>query len=158
MVTSVDTCTLVENTIWKFFWNVFWLCWPKWYDKYSVELVLNKRNMILIFCSTLLDLWWYSWTVVLTKIKLQLGAAILCSSQFFHLFLCSVTKIRILDACGPPGLPSFLEGPSDTTTSILITALSFSPDGEVWYCYLHTRIRIPLMKDMCTLYIWLVLA
>ncbi|CAM0910477.1 unnamed protein product [Alopecurus aequalis] len=41
----------------------------------------------------------------------------------------SVTKIRILDACGPPGLPSFLEGPSDTTT-ILITALSFSPDGE----------------------------
>ncbi|KAF7096570.1 hypothetical protein CFC21_098493 [Triticum aestivum] len=41
----------------------------------------------------------------------------------------SVTKIRILDACGPPGLPSFLKGPSDTTT-ILITALSFSPDGE----------------------------
>ncbi|KAI4972036.1 hypothetical protein ZWY2020_002961 [Hordeum vulgare] len=42
----------------------------------------------------------------------------------------SVTKIRILDACGPPGLPSFLKGPSDTTTTILITALSFSPDGE----------------------------
>uniref|UniRef100_A0ACD5WWE4 Uncharacterized protein n=1 Tax=Avena sativa TaxID=4498 RepID=A0ACD5WWE4_AVESA len=42
----------------------------------------------------------------------------------------SVTKIRILDACGPPGLPSFLEGPSDTATTILITALSFSPDGE----------------------------
>lgn len=42
----------------------------------------------------------------------------------------SVTKIRILDACGPPGLPSFLEGPSNTTTTILITALSFSLDGE----------------------------
>lgn len=42
----------------------------------------------------------------------------------------SVTKIRILDACGPPGLPSFLEGQLDTATTILITALSFSPDGE----------------------------
>jgi hypothetical protein len=26
--------------------------------------------------------------------------------------------------------------------------LSFSPDGEVWYCYLHIRIRIVLMKDI----------
>uniref|UniRef100_A0A453S782 Uncharacterized protein n=1 Tax=Aegilops tauschii subsp. strangulata TaxID=200361 RepID=A0A453S782_AEGTS len=50
--------------------------------------------------------------------------------SIFPFFVCSVTKIRILDACGPPGLPSFLKGPSDTTTTILITALSFSPDGE----------------------------
>uniref|UniRef100_A0A0D9WQN8 Uncharacterized protein n=1 Tax=Leersia perrieri TaxID=77586 RepID=A0A0D9WQN8_9ORYZ len=42
----------------------------------------------------------------------------------------SVTKIRILDASGPPGLPSLLEGSSNTTATILITALSFSPDGE----------------------------
>lgn len=42
----------------------------------------------------------------------------------------SVTKIRILDASGPPGLPSLLEGSSNTATTILITALSFSPDGE----------------------------
>ncbi|CAN6216767.1 unnamed protein product [Urochloa humidicola] len=42
----------------------------------------------------------------------------------------SVTKIRILDASGPPGLPSLLIGSSNTTTTILISALSFSPDGE----------------------------
>uniref|UniRef100_A0A0E0AA54 Uncharacterized protein n=1 Tax=Oryza glumipatula TaxID=40148 RepID=A0A0E0AA54_9ORYZ len=42
----------------------------------------------------------------------------------------SVTKIRILDASGPPGLPSLLEGSSNTTATILITALSFSPEGE----------------------------
>ncbi|KAL6602748.1 hypothetical protein ACP70R_043109 [Stipagrostis hirtigluma subsp. patula] len=42
----------------------------------------------------------------------------------------SVTKIRILDASGPPGLPSLLAGSSNTTATILITALSFSPDGE----------------------------
>ncbi|CAL5053035.1 unnamed protein product [Urochloa decumbens] len=42
----------------------------------------------------------------------------------------SVTKIRILDASGPPGLPSLLTGSSNTTATILISALSFSPDGE----------------------------
>ncbi|KAJ1259284.1 hypothetical protein BS78_10G142000 [Paspalum vaginatum] len=42
----------------------------------------------------------------------------------------SVTKIRILDASGPPGLPSLLAGSSSTTASILISVLSFSPDGE----------------------------
>jgi hypothetical protein len=71
--------------------------------------------------------------LVLTEKKLELGGATLYFVHlfFFSFFVCSVTKIRILDACGPPGLPSFLEGPSDTTTTILITALSFSPDGEV---------------------------
>ncbi|AQL03668.1 Transducin/WD40 repeat-like superfamily protein [Zea mays] len=43
----------------------------------------------------------------------------------------SVTKIRILDASGPPGLPSLLAGSSNRTTTILISVLSFSPDGEV---------------------------
>ncbi|XP_072984917.1 uncharacterized protein [Typha latifolia] len=42
----------------------------------------------------------------------------------------SVTKIRILDASGPPGLPSLLEGASSTKITIIISALSFSPDGE----------------------------
>ncbi|AQL03676.1 Transducin/WD40 repeat-like superfamily protein [Zea mays] len=42
----------------------------------------------------------------------------------------SVTKIRILDASGPPGLPSLLAGSSNRTTTILISVLSFSPDGE----------------------------
>lgn len=42
----------------------------------------------------------------------------------------SVTKIRILDASGPPGLPSLLAGSSNTTATILISVLSFSPDGE----------------------------
>lgn len=54
--------------------------------------------------------------------------------QFLHFpffFLGSVTKIRILDASGPPGLPSLLDGSSNTTATILITALSFSLEGEV---------------------------
>ncbi|RCV21759.1 hypothetical protein SETIT_4G163400v2 [Setaria italica] len=42
----------------------------------------------------------------------------------------SVTKIRILDASGPPGLPSLLAGSSNTAATILISSLSFSPDGE----------------------------
>uniref|UniRef100_A0A6V7QW68 Uncharacterized protein n=1 Tax=Ananas comosus var. bracteatus TaxID=296719 RepID=A0A6V7QW68_ANACO len=42
----------------------------------------------------------------------------------------SVTKIKILDASGPPGLPSLLEGASSTKIAIAISALSFSPDGE----------------------------
>ncbi|XP_008795027.2 uncharacterized protein LOC103710884 [Phoenix dactylifera] len=42
----------------------------------------------------------------------------------------SVTKIKILDASGPPGLPILLEGASNSRISTAITALSFSPDGE----------------------------
>nr|GEU45238.1 hypothetical protein [Tanacetum cinerariifolium] len=38
--------------------------------------------------------------------------------------------IKILDASGSPGLPTLLEGASDTTPKIVISALSFSPDGE----------------------------
>ncbi|GFZ16445.1 transducin/WD40 repeat-like superfamily protein [Actinidia rufa] len=40
----------------------------------------------------------------------------------------SVTKIKVLDANGPPGLPSLLGGVSEVVTAI--SALSFSPDGE----------------------------
>ncbi|KAL4565491.1 hypothetical protein LXL04_029589 [Taraxacum kok-saghyz] len=44
----------------------------------------------------------------------------------------SMTKIKILDASGPPGLPTLLggTGASDTTANTAISVLSFSPDGE----------------------------
>ncbi|KAL5749967.1 hypothetical protein ACOSP7_024570 [Xanthoceras sorbifolium] len=42
----------------------------------------------------------------------------------------SVTKIKVLDASGPPGLPSLLAGSSETMVTTAISALSFSPDGE----------------------------
>ncbi|KAJ4949954.1 hypothetical protein NE237_026786 [Protea cynaroides] len=42
----------------------------------------------------------------------------------------SVSKIKILDASGPPGLPSLLPGASETRVTTAISALSFSPDGE----------------------------
>lgn len=42
-----------------------------------------------------------------------------------------MTKIKILDASGPPGLPTLLGGASDSTPKTAISALSFSPDGEV---------------------------
>ncbi|KAL1195420.1 hypothetical protein V5N11_005302 [Cardamine amara subsp. amara] len=42
----------------------------------------------------------------------------------------SMTKIRVLDASGPPGLPNFLRGTSESALTTAISALSFSPDGE----------------------------
>lgn len=42
----------------------------------------------------------------------------------------SMTKIKILDASGPPGLPTLLGGASEMTLKTAISALSFSPDGE----------------------------
>ncbi|PKA51273.1 hypothetical protein AXF42_Ash010713 [Apostasia shenzhenica] len=42
----------------------------------------------------------------------------------------SVTKLKILDATGPLGLPSLLEGRSSTRIATAISALCFSPDGE----------------------------
>lgn len=42
----------------------------------------------------------------------------------------SVTKIKILDASGPLGLPSLLEGSSNTKIATAISTLSFSLDGE----------------------------
>ncbi|EOA19790.1 hypothetical protein CARUB_v10000038mg [Capsella rubella] len=42
----------------------------------------------------------------------------------------SMTKIRVLDASGPPGLPNLLRGSSESAVTTAISALSFSPDGE----------------------------
>ncbi|KAL4333613.1 hypothetical protein GQ457_07G008100 [Hibiscus cannabinus] len=42
----------------------------------------------------------------------------------------SVTKIKVLDASGPPGLPSVLLGAPEMSVTTVISALSFSPDGE----------------------------
>ncbi|CAL9771655.1 unnamed protein product [Musa acuminata subsp. burmannicoides] len=42
----------------------------------------------------------------------------------------SVSKIKVLDASGPPGLPSLLEESSKSRITTVITALTFSPDGE----------------------------
>ncbi|XP_043717014.1 uncharacterized protein LOC122665016 isoform X2 [Telopea speciosissima] len=42
----------------------------------------------------------------------------------------SVSKTKVLDASGPPGLPSLLQGASEYTLTTAISALSFSPDGE----------------------------
>ncbi|XP_057802773.1 uncharacterized protein LOC131018061 [Salvia miltiorrhiza] len=42
----------------------------------------------------------------------------------------SMTKIKVLDASGPPGLPSLLGGDLGTAMTTAISALSFSPDGE----------------------------
>ncbi|KAJ0240863.1 Uncharacterized protein HA466_0219150 [Hirschfeldia incana] len=42
----------------------------------------------------------------------------------------SMTKIRVLDASGPPGLPNLLRGASESAVTTAISALCFSPDGE----------------------------
>ncbi|KAJ7004155.1 uncharacterized protein [Populus alba] len=42
----------------------------------------------------------------------------------------SVTKIKVLDASGPPGLPNLLSGTSEMAVTTVISALSFAPDGE----------------------------
>ncbi|XP_062228905.1 uncharacterized protein LOC133926811 isoform X2 [Phragmites australis] len=59
----------------------------------------------------------------------------------------SVTKIRILDASGPPGLPSLLAGSSNTTSTILISALSFSTDGESTFINFGDTYGHPLLID-----------
>ncbi|WCJ26372.1 Transducin/WD40 repeat-like superfamily protein [Euphorbia peplus] len=42
----------------------------------------------------------------------------------------SVTKMKVLDASGPPGLPALLSGAPESAVTTVISALSFSPDGE----------------------------
>ncbi|XP_052211595.1 uncharacterized protein LOC127814250 isoform X3 [Diospyros lotus] len=42
----------------------------------------------------------------------------------------SMTKVKVLDASGPPGLPSLLERASEMVAITAISALSFSPEGE----------------------------
>jgi hypothetical protein len=53
--------------------------------------------------------------------------------SMYHVFdfQCSVMKIKVLDAIGPPGLPSLLATASKMVATTAISALSFSPDGEV---------------------------
>ncbi|XP_058100172.1 uncharacterized protein LOC131245027 isoform X3 [Magnolia sinica] len=64
--------------------------------------------------------------------RLAVGDAIgdICSATIRIYDMQSVTKIKVLDASGPPGLPSLLGGVSDTMITAVISALSFSPDGE----------------------------
>ncbi|XP_076953236.1 uncharacterized protein LOC143627254 [Bidens hawaiensis] len=49
----------------------------------------------------------------------------------------SMTKIKILDASAPPGLPTLLGGVSETTVNTAISVLSFSPDGEMVVNRIH---------------------
>lgn len=67
-----------------------------------------------------------------TSTRLAVGDAIGdINSSFIRVYdMQSVTKIKVLDASGPPGIPSLLAGGSEATLTTLISALSFSPDGE----------------------------
>ncbi|KAK6935446.1 hypothetical protein RJ641_035601 [Dillenia turbinata] len=67
-----------------------------------------------------------------TSTRLAIGDAIAdINIASIHVYdLESVTKMKILDASGPPGLPSFLAGSSQTTLVTAISALCFSPNGE----------------------------
>lgn len=67
-----------------------------------------------------------------TSTRLAVGDAIgdIHSSTIQVYDLQSVTKLKVLDASGPPGLPSLLGGLSDKMITTAISALSFSPDGE----------------------------
>ncbi|KAK4365429.1 hypothetical protein RND71_016787 [Anisodus tanguticus] len=56
--------------------------------------------------------------------RLAIGDAIETVQTF------GITKIKVLDASGPPGFPSLLGGASGMTVTTAISALSFSPDGE----------------------------
>lgn len=44
-------------------------------------------------------------------------------------------KIKVLDASGPPGLPNLLAASSEMMLVTAISALSFSPDGEVHFIH-----------------------
>ena len=54
-----------------------------------------------------------------------------CLFTMLIYFDCSMSKIKVLDASGPPGLPGLLGGDSGSAMTTGISALSFSPDGEV---------------------------
>ncbi|XP_049377946.1 uncharacterized protein LOC125842666 isoform X1 [Solanum stenotomum] len=54
----------------------------------------------------------------------------------------SITKIKVLDASGPPGFPSLLGGASGMTVTTVISALSFSPDGEGLVAFSETGLMI----------------
>lgn len=67
-----------------------------------------------------------------TSTRLAVGDAIAdINSAIIRVYdMQSVTKIKVLDASGPPGLPSLLGGTSEVGVSTAISALSFSLDGE----------------------------
>ncbi|GAA0149740.1 hypothetical protein LIER_08845 [Lithospermum erythrorhizon] len=53
-----------------------------------------------------------------------------------------MTIVKILDASGPPGLPSILGGASGTGRTTAISALAFSPDGEGLVAFSETGLMI----------------
>ncbi|GLU05862.1 hypothetical protein SLE2022_229390 [Rubroshorea leprosula] len=67
-----------------------------------------------------------------TSTKLAVGDAIgeINNASIRVYDMQSVAKIKVLDASGPPGLPSLLSGAPELAVTTLISALSFSPDGE----------------------------
>lgn len=60
------------------------------------------------------------------EVYLEVKVSMFVLTILFHLY-CSMSKIKVLDSSGPLGLPSLLGGALETA----ISALSFSPDGEV---------------------------
>lgn len=66
-----------------------------------------------------------------TSTRLAVGDAIAeVNSATIHVYdMPSVTKMKVLDASGPPGLPTLFSGAPETVTTA-ISALTFSPDGE----------------------------
>ncbi|KAL8543572.1 hypothetical protein ACS0TY_004220 [Phlomoides rotata] len=54
----------------------------------------------------------------------------------------SMSKIKVLDASGPPGLPGLLGGAVETGITTAISALSFSPDGEGLVAFSETGLLI----------------
>lgn len=66
-----------------------------------------------------------------TSTRLAVGDAIAeVNNASIHVYdMQSVTKIKVLDASGPPGIPTLLSGAPETVISA-ISALKFSPDGE----------------------------
>ncbi|CAK9141951.1 unnamed protein product [Ilex paraguariensis] len=67
-----------------------------------------------------------------TSTRLAVGDAIgeIDNASILVYDMHSMSKIKVLDASGPPGLPTLLGGNSETMLSTAISALCFSPDGE----------------------------
>lgn len=69
--------------------------------------------------------------------------SLFCKLHTYHLLclmvslssLSSVAKIKVLDASAPLALPSLLAGASGMALTTVISALSFSQDGEVPYIH-----------------------
>ncbi|KMT12020.1 hypothetical protein BVRB_5g099790 [Beta vulgaris subsp. vulgaris] len=66
-----------------------------------------------------------------TLTRLAVGDAIAeVNNANIHVYdMQSVTKIKVLDASGPPGIPTLLSGAPESVISA-ISSLTFSPDGE----------------------------